>query len=130
VTVDQVCTTRQKFGDGRELAGVELIQHRGHIFAQRLDHILYGRPLQCQLQNLLAPVPRIVFATKVSGAFESRDYPSDRAAGQASNCAEVATGHWPALAQQIEAFVIGWPQPEALRNSMVEQHHRRTVSAR
>src|SRR5258707_2449508 len=63
----------------------------------------------------------------MSGSFQPGDYTGNRAAGQASNRGQLAAGHRLVLAQQIEALVVCWAQPQALRDRMVKQHHRSAV---
>jgi hypothetical protein len=82
------------------------------------------------VENLLTPVVRVRFATQISSPLQPRDHTGDRATSQASDRAQIAAGRRTTVAQQVEAFVIGWAQPQALRDSVVKQHHGGAVPAR
>jgi hypothetical protein len=60
------------------------------------------------------------FTTQVSGPLQPGNHTSNRATSQAGDRAQVAASHRAALAQQVEALVIGWAQPEALRDRVVK----------
>jgi hypothetical protein len=112
------------------MGGIEILQQDGHVFPKWVNHILNVRALQCQMENLLTPVMWVRFATYVSSSLQPRDHSGDRATRQASDRTEIAPSHRSPLAQQVEALVIGWTEPEALGDRVVKQHYRCAVLAR
>src|SRR5579859_5142990 len=67
---------------------------------------------------------------QISCPLQPRDHTGDRATGQARDRAQIAAGHRPAVTEQVEALVIRWAEPQALRDRVVKQHYRRAVLAR
>ena len=130
MAVDKVRTASQELSDRGKLVLVEMFQHRSDVFSQWVDHVLNVRPIQCQMENLLTPIVPVRFTTQVSGPFHSRDNTSDCATGQASDRTQITAGHRPTVAQQVEALVIRWAQPQTLCDCVVKQHHRGAVPAR
>jgi hypothetical protein len=75
---------------------------------------------QRQVEALSTPIVGVWFTTQVSGPLQPGNHTSNRATSQAGDRAQVAASHRAALAQQVEALVIGWAQPEALRDRVVK----------
>ena len=120
MTVYKVRRASQEIGDSGGLVGIEILQQRGDVSSQWVDHVLDVRPFQCQVKDLFTPIVRVRLTTQVSSSLQPRDYTGDRATGQASDRAQIAASHRPALAQKVETLVIGWTQPKALRNHVVK----------
>ena len=130
MTVGNVRAASQELGDGGELVTIEILQQRGHISSYGIERVMdVSHPLERWVEDLLTPVVRVRFTAQVSGPHQPRHHTSDRATGQVSNRGQVAAGHGPALAQQVEALVIRWTQTQALRDRVVKQHRRNAVSA-
>jgi len=58
-----------------------------------------------------------------------RDDTRNRTGGQVRDRGQVAAGHRPAFAQQVEALVIRWTQTQPLGDRLMKQHDRDAVSA-
>jgi hypothetical protein len=72
------------------------------------------------VEDLFTTIVRVWFTAQVSSSLQPRDYTADRTTGQACDRAQIAASHRPALAQQVEALVISWTKPQALRDRMVK----------
>jgi hypothetical protein len=130
VTIDVFGGVSQELGYSRELMSIELVQQRCDVFPQRTDYVINMRPLQGHMKNLLTPVILVRLTAQVSRALKPRNHTGDRTTCESSNRTKIATGHGPAVAQQVEALVIRWAEFQALRDRVVKQDDRSAMPTR
>ncbi len=123
MAVDMVRAAIQEFRYCPQLVCIEILQHPANVFSLWLQHTIDGGNFSYQMENLFALVIGIGLTTQISSPLEPANYSRDRTTRQAGDGAQFASGHRPAIAKQVETFIVRWPKAEALRQGVVKQNH-------